>query len=237
MSDIGTIVWKEWRDSIFPGGKMEFFRPLVFIAFLGIIVPLIDRQEWLTLSTAMGLASVFFPYFYILNYIGDTFAGERERHTLETLLASRISDRAILWGKVISTVSYIWGMTVIASLLGLVVVNLAKGPGPLMFYTPVSGWLAVLIASMLACLLAASGGILVSLHSATTRQAQQTLLLGSLALFVVIYLVVRALPPQLFLGMSSPQMFLIAMLVMAILDAVLLGISMASFHRSRLILS
>jgi hypothetical protein len=106
-----------------------------------------------------------------------------------------------------------------------------------MFYTPVSGWLAVLIASMLACLLAASGGILVSLHSATIRQAQQTLLLGSLALFVVIYLVVRALPPQLFLGMSSSQMFLIAMLVMAVLDAILLGISMASYHRSRLILS
>lgn len=237
MSDIWTIIWKEWRDSIFPGGRMEYFRSLVFIAFLGVILPLIDRQGWLTLSTAMVFASVLFPYFYILNYIGDTFAGERERHTLETLLASRIPDRAILWGKVIATVSFIWGMTAIASLLGLVVVNLTKGSGPLMSYAPVSGWFAVLIASLLACLLAASGGTLVSLHSATTRQAQQTLLLGSLALFVVIYLVVRVLPPQLFLGMSSSETFLIAMLVMAILDAILLGISRVSFRRSRLILN
>jgi ABC-2 type transport system permease protein len=185
----------------------------------------------------MVLASILFPYYFILLYIGDTFAGERERHTLETLLASRISDRAILWGKVISTVCYIWGMALIASLLSMIVVNLALAQGLWMFYTPVSGWSAVLIFGLLACLLAASSGILVSLHSATVRQAQQILGLGSLALFVVIYFVVRALPPQLFLGMSSSQMFLIAMLVMAILDAVLLGISMASFHRSRLILS
>ncbi len=236
MSDIGTMVWKEWREVIFPKGKLTNISPLVFIAFLGIILPWINRQGWLTLSTAMVLASVLFPYFYILMYIGDSFAGERERHTLETLLASRISNRGILWGKLVATVGYIWGMTVIASLLGLVVVNLAKGPGPWRFYTPVSGWLAVLIASLLACLLAASGGILVSLHSPTTRQAQQTLLLGSVALFVVIYFVVRALPTQLFQGMSSSQMFMLFMLVVALLDVLLLGVSIASFRRSRLLL-
>ncbi|HTX92008.1 MAG TPA: ABC transporter permease [Anaerolineales bacterium] len=236
MSDLWTVVWKEWRDSIFPGGKIEYLRPLVFITFLGIVLPFVDRQGWLALSGAMVFASVFFPYFYILNYIGDAFAGERERHTLETLLASRISDRAILLGKVIATVSYIWGMTVLASLLGLVIVNLAKGPGPWAFYTPVSGWAAVLVAGMLACLLAASGGILVSLHSATTRQAQQTLLLGSLALFVVIFFTARALPSQWFRGMSPSQIFLVALLVMALLDALLLGIAMASFRRSRLLL-
>jgi ABC-2 type transport system permease protein len=237
MSDIWTIVWKEWRESIFPGGKLVSLGPLFFIALLGVVFPLIDRQGWLTLSTAMVLLSVFFPYYYILLYIGDAFAGERERHTLATLLASRISDRAILWGKVIATVSYIWGMAVIASLLSMVVVNLAIGQRPWMFYTPVSGWLAIIIFSLLACLLASSSGILVSLHSATVRQAQQILAIGSLALFVVIYLVVRALPPQLFLGMSSSQMFLSAMLVLAVLDAILLAISMAGFHRSRLILS
>ena len=106
-----------------------------------------------------------------------------------------------------------------------------------MFYTPGSSWLAILIASMLVSLLAASGGILVSLHSATVRQAAQTLGIGSVALFVVIYFLVRALPPQWFQGMSPSQIFLIAMLGMAILDAVLLGISLASFKRARLIMN
>jgi ABC-2 type transport system permease protein len=237
MSDIWTMVWKEWRDAIFPRGKLLSLGPLFFVVLLGVIFPLIDRQGWLTLSTAMVLLNVFFPYYYILLYIGDEFAGERERHTLATLLASRISDRAILWGKVIATVSYIWGMALIASLLSMVVVNLAKGQGPWMFYTPVSHWLGVLLLTLLACLLAASEGILVSMHSATVRQAQQILAIGSLALFVVVYLVVRALPSQLFLGMSSSQIFLIVVLVLAVLDAILLAASMVSFHRSRLISS
>ncbi len=237
MSDIWTMVWKELRDAVFPQGKLANLSSLFFIALLGVVFPVIDRQGWLTLSADMVLLNVLFPYYYILVYIGDSFAGERERHTLETLLASRLSDRAILWGKVIATVGYIWGMTVIASLLSMAVVNLVQGQWPWMFFTPVSGWLAVLIASALACLLAAGSGILVSLHSTTVRQAQQALLLGSLALFVVIYLVVRALPPQLFQGISASQLFLLGMLVVAVLDAILLWISMASFHRSHLILS
>jgi ABC-2 type transport system permease protein len=235
MSDIWTIVWKEWRDAIFPGGKMESLRPLIFIALLGVFWPMITGQNWLEVSTAMVLLSIWFPFFFILNYIGDAFAGERERHTLETLLASRISDRAILWGKVIATVGYIWGMSLIASLLGVVVVNLSKGQGPWVFYAPVSGWLGVLIFTLLACLLSASGGILVSLHSATVRQAQQTLLLSSLVLSVAIYLLIRILPLQAILAMNASQIFLIAMLVLAVLDAILLAIAMASFHRSRLI--
>lgn len=237
MSDIWTIVWKEWRDGLFPGGKMESLRPLIFIALLGILWPLISGRSWLTLSTFMVLMSVWFPFFFILNYIGDAFAGERERHTLETLLASRISDQAILLGKLIATVSYIWGMALIASLLGMVVLNLSKGQGPWMFYTPFSHWLGVLFFTLLACLLSASGGILVSLHSATVRQAQQTLLLSSLVLSMAIYFIVRTVPPQVFTAMSYSQIVLIAVLVLTVIDAILLAISMASFHRSRLILS
>jgi ABC-type Na+ efflux pump permease subunit len=41
MSDIWTMVWKEWRDSLFPGGKLESIRPMIFIVLLGIIWPLI----------------------------------------------------------------------------------------------------------------------------------------------------------------------------------------------------
>jgi ABC-2 type transport system permease protein len=235
MSDTWTIVWKEWRDVIFPGGKVESLRPVIFIALLGILWPLIYGLSWLRLSTVMVFLSVYVPFFFILNYIGDAFAGERERHTLETLLASRISDQAILWGKVIATVGYIWGMSLIASFLGLVVVNLAKAQSPWRFYTPTGEWLEVLILILLACLLSASGGILVSLHSATVRQAQQTLLLSSLVLGVAIFFVGRAVPLQLVQAMSISQIFLIAILVLAVIDAILLGISLASFHRSHLI--
>ena len=54
----------------------------------------------------------------IISFIGDAIAGERERHTLETLLASRMPDRAILLGKVIAIVLYAWGMGVLSLLPG-----------------------------------------------------------------------------------------------------------------------
>jgi ABC-2 type transport system permease protein len=237
MSDIWTIVWKEWRDSIFPAGKMDNLRPIIFIAILGILWPLINGLSWLKLSAEMVLLSIYFPFFFILNYIGDAIAGERERHTLETLLASRISDQAILWGKVIATVGYIWGIALVSSFLGVIVVNLSKGLSPWMFYSPVSQWLEVLILILLACLLSASGGVLVSLHSATVRQAQQTLLLSSLVLGLGIFLLGRALALQVVLAMCYSQILLIAMLILAVIDAILLAVSMASFHRSRLILN
>ena len=237
MSDIWTIVWKEWRDALVPRGKAEYIRPLIFIGLLGIIWPLITGQIWLTLSTATLSLTIIFPFFFILNYIGDAFAGERERHTLETMLASRISDQAILWGKVIATVGYVWLLALISSIVGFVIANLSKGQGPWMFYTPVSHWLVMLLFSLLACLLSASGGILISLHSATVRQAQQTVLLSSLGLFVVIYLIIRALPPQMILALSASQQILIALLVLTVIDVLLLTISLLSFRRSRLILS
>jgi ABC-2 type transport system permease protein len=237
MNDLWTIVWKEWRDALFPGGKLLSFRPIIFIVLLGVIYPLIDSKGWLTFSSVMILATVFFPYIFILNYIGDAFAGERERHTLETLLASRISDRAILWGKVIANVSSIWGMTIFATLLSVVVVNLAQGQRPWTFYSPVSGWFGVLILTLLTCILSAGGGILVSMHSPTIRQAQQTLLLGSVGLFILIYLAARSIPQSFFVGMSTTDLFLIVVLVLAIIDAILLAIAGISYHRSRLILN
>jgi ABC-2 type transport system permease protein len=202
-----------------------------------ILWPWITGLSWLTLSAAMFLLSIYLPFFFILNYIGDAFAGERERHTLETLLASRISDQAILWGKVIATVLYIWGLSIISSLVGAVIVNLTKGEGPWMFYSPVAQWLEVLTVIMLASLLSASGGILISLHSATVRQAQQTSLLSSLALGVVLYFVIRAVPRQMVAALNYSQFLLIAILVLAAIDAVLLAISIASFHRSHLIIN
>jgi ABC-2 type transport system permease protein len=95
----------------------------------------------------------------------------------------------------------------------------------------------VLVLSLLISLLAASGGVLVSLHSPTVRQAQQTLLLSTLGLGLVFYLVLRAVPADLLASLSTNQILFIILLVLAVLDVILVGIALASFKRSRLILS
>ena len=51
------------------------------------------------------------------------------------------------------------------------------------------------------------------------------------------WLALKAVPAQAISSLSTSQIWLIAMAVLAVLDAILLGVSLVSFQRSRLILS
>ena len=237
MNDIWTMIWKESKDSVLQGGWSALIRPLLLIGILGIVLPWRLGQQWLDLTPIVILLVLYIPFIVILTFVGDVIAGERERHTLETLLASRISDRAILLGKIIVTTGYAWSTALIGLLLGLVVANLSKGQGSWEFYTYVDLLLEALVLSLLVSLLGVSGGALISLHSATVRQAQQLLIVATLVLVVGGVLILKAVPAQAIASLSASQFLLIIMAVIAVLDAILLGVSLASFRRSRLILS
>lgn len=237
MNDIWTMIWKETKDSIFQGGWSALIRPLLLIGMMGIVLPWRFGRQWLDLTPiVMGLV-LYVPFTVILSFVGDAIAGERERHTLETLLASRISDRAILLGKIIVTTGYAWSTALLGLLLGLVVANLSKGQGSWQFYTHGDLLLEALALSLLASVLGVSGGVLISLHSATVRQAQQLLIVATIVLVAGGVLTLKAVPAQTLSSLSASQLWLIVMAVLAILDAILLGISLVSFRRSRLILS
>ncbi len=95
----------------------------------------------------------------------------------------------------------------------------------------------MLILSLLTTLLAASGGVLISLRSATVRQAAQTMVLGELVLGLVVYGIARLVPASLTASLTTSQAVLILMGFLVVLDAILLAAALASFRRSRLILS
>ena len=114
-------------------GGRRLIRPLLLIGILGIVLPWRRRAAMAgTLPPASMLVVLYIPFLFIISFIGDAIAGERERHTLETLLASRMPDRAILLGKVIVTVGYAWGMALVGLLLGVVCgepVAMGRGAG------------------------------------------------------------------------------------------------------------
>lgn len=237
MNDIWTMMWKEAKDLLFQGGWRASIRPLLLIGILGVYLPLQFGLQWLALSPIEMYVILWIPFSVIISFIGDAIAGERERHTLETLLASRISDRAILLGKVIATVGYAWGMALGGLLLGLVLVNLFSGYGSWAFYHPLDVLLEALALSLLTCILGASAGVLISLRSATVRQAQQILSIGTLVLIFGGIFALQALPVNFVASLTYAQFLLLAMAVIAVLDAILLGVSLVSFRRSRLIVS
>ena len=236
MSDILTMVWKESKDVLFQGGWKSLVRPLFVIGIMGIYLPLQFGSQWVALTPLGMLLLLWIPFFVVISFIGDAIAGERERHTLETLLASRMPDRAILQGKIIATVLYAWGIGVLSLLLGLVLVDLLRTQGNWMFY-PLDLFVVALVLILLASVLATSAGVLVSLKVSTVRQAQQILSVGTIVFVFGVTFVVRALPANVVSSLTYPQFLLIAMAVLAVLDAILLGVSLVSFQRSRLILS
>ena len=110
--DIGTVMRKELKELLFQReqGRSSSIRLLIFIGIFGIVLPLQNGINSLTSPFSM-VFWLWIPYMLISGVTADTFAGERERHTLETLLASRLSDRSILFGKRSEVIGYGWGMT------------------------------------------------------------------------------------------------------------------------------
>ena len=237
LTDISTVIWKEWKE--FLGQRSTLLSMLFFLAVFAGLLPLQAGERWV--DSPLSVANlIFVPLFFVLTVIADSFAGERERHTLDTLLASRLTDRAILFGKLTAAVSYGWGLTMVALLLALVPAGLKAGR--VVAYPPAT-LLGAEFLSLFAIVLVSGGGILVSLRAATVRQAQQTLNVGLLAVGVVAIVGFALLPEawreslhEAVFAASTAQLLLAAGALLLAADVVLIALAVARFRRSRLVL-
>lgn len=241
-SDIITVIWKEIRELSLQrsGLRGGWAGLLILIAVFGILFPLQSGRDWLTTPTTI-LMWAWVPFILVNSVVADSFAGERERHTLETLLASRLSDRAILIGKICSAIAYGWGITLIGILVALLTINISFGAGNLLFFPLING-LAIFSLSFLVAWLAAGLGVLVSLRAASVRQAQQTLSLAFLFLFVPLLLLpmlpnsIQAMVTNALRGLDFQTIGIIAAIFLLVIDLILFIIAQRRFNRARLIL-
>jgi len=107
LVDIGNIMWKEWREFLSQCRhlKVEYLTTFCGVLLVGIIPALENGAAWMS-SPLVLVFSGWVPIFLVSAIIADSFAGERERHTLLPLLATPISDLAILLGKILAAVVY-----------------------------------------------------------------------------------------------------------------------------------
>ena len=181
MQDILTVMWKEVRGlSHVRGGRSRFLMTMISPVLLAVVLPLQAGRAWAEELMPSLLVSFAIPIILVGITIPDSFAGERERHTLGTLLASRLPDRAILFGKVLTAVSFSFGVSLIVLLMGLVVMDVGQWTGKLVLYTPTVALLNLALALLMSTLCAGTG-VLVSMRSHTAQEAAQRLM----AIFLV----------------------------------------------------
>ncbi|MGA2798825.1 MAG: ABC transporter permease [Thermoguttaceae bacterium] len=240
IADIRTMMWKELREIMIYGGGRGKAGLLIFVVGIGVFLPLQMGRDWIK-SPIMLFLGVWMPLALVISVVADSFAGERERHTLETLLASRLSDRAILCGKAGAAMAYGVGASWVILLLGLVTVNLAHGHGKPIFFSATMGFSTIGF-SLLNAGLATSAGILVSLRAATVRQAQQTLSIVLMAFLFGGIFSIQALPAEwkdslvkTFTAVGVERALAFMALILTVLDVGLFAWAMKRFRRSRLI--
>lgn len=231
-----TVLWKERKSLLrHKGSRTRFVLLLLSPVLLATFFAWQWGSGWMSQIPPLAL-SVIVPLILVSVLIPESFAGEREHHTLGTLLASCLPDRAILFGKMVLPVAVGWLATILFLLLSMVVVNLTNGEsGFLFFSTPIA--LGSLALSFLTSTLIAGAGVLVSQRAETVQQAAQVLITIFLAPFVVLQVVPLLFRDQIgsFVeAVDGPQLLMIVIATLAVLDAVVLLLAVIRFQRSRL---
>ena len=242
ITDIVTVAWKELREMLISGdprGRSKF-SVLIVIGVFGVLIPLQNGIDWVTSPISIAVWA-WMPFIWVSSIVADSFAGERERHTLESLLATRLSDRAILFGKLLAALVYGFVMTWTILLVSLVTINIAFRGGRLILF-PSEVMLGAFAFSVLISGLSASVGVLVSLRAGSVRQAQQWMSAGMLLIFLP-FMLVRYLPQEWSGAVESalvnagPLSIGIGLAVLLfIVEMILIAIAMRLFQRSKLIL-
>ncbi len=236
---------KEWRDiksTLFSYHNLQagIWPILLFCAAFGIYEPLRMGPDWMQSPIMVFSLSVLVPFVAIGFVSPYSFVGERKRGTLEPLLATPVSDQAILFGKIGTAVLYGWGISIISMFLGLF--SLFFTTGKFLLFPPGTA-IPTLLLSLFFSLLVASIGTSSSLYAKTLLEAQNTL---GMALFIPIVL------PAFFVGPFLPEtwkilivqvvaqsgttpLLLIFMVLLFMVDAASMLIALHRFHRKLLI--
>jgi len=236
LDDILSVIWKERRSQFrVRGSRMRFLMMLFSPLLLGTIFPITWGPDWLTQMPPLVVATIT-SVVLVAVMVPESIAGERERHTLETLLASRLPDLAILLGKLAVPVAVGWGAAILANLASLIVVNVAHGQGEFLFFSlPIA--LGSLALSLLMAILTASAGVFGSLKAGTAQEAAQILTFAIIIppmLLQIVFVVFREQMGQFLDTVDGAKLLRIVLAVLVLLSGAAFAAAVARFRRSRL---
>ena len=246
IADLKTVMWKERKALLRPqGSRWRLLFTLLTPVFITILLPL-QLGEFFVRGPFVLLLSYLVALIIVPVAIAESFAGERERHTLATLLASRLPDRAILVGKIAVPVVVAWLALGVSHAVALTIANIVHWNGGVQVHPPTI-LLGILGLGLLLPLIAAGLGIIISLRSATVQGAQQ-----ALTMLLLVPLIALQILGAVAFGIGRdrigslielleqanwPLILVLVLLALALLAAGLLVAATARFQRARLILA
>lgn len=197
---------------------------------------LAGMNAWQALVYVMSLY-FFAPFFLIIPLMAssviasDSFAGEKERKTIEAILATPISDSELLLGKML--VSFIPSMIVTAASFAIYTTvidafSFTIFDGRLLLPNPV--WLMLIFGVAPTIALAGIGlTVMISARVKGVREAQQ---ISSILLLPILMLVLGQISGAIFLG---PTVVAILIAAFVVVDLIVFYIGLRSFKREEIL--
>ena len=247
-AQILVIMRKEWEDSkstlfAYTNLLAGLWPIILFCAAFGVYEPLKVGLDWMQSPIMVLSISVLVP-FVVIGFISPyAFVGERERGTLEALLATPVSDQAILFGKIGMAVLYGWGVALVSLLLGAGSIALFLAHGKFLFYPP-DILIPTLLLSLFFSILVATIGTAASFYAKTFLEAQRNLVL---ALFIPMMLPAFWVGPfmpaawkgliiQIIPALEASHLSLILIVALLVVDGIFMVSALTRFHRKLLLL-
>lgn len=214
------------------GGSMleEFgaFSPSLLASLAG----LTDPQKVVVLALEYMFAPLFLvlPLMFASILAADSFAGEKERKTLEPLIYSPIADRDLLLAKMLSAWVPAVAIGLAAFVVYIVTANAASWPVMGRLFLPTWMWL-VLVAWVMpgAAAIGLGASVLVSARVSTFQEAYQV---GGIVVLPIVALVIAQATGVIYF---SVWLVVVLGVVLWAAAGVLLSIGGRSFRRSEMI--
>ena len=162
----------------------------------------------------------------------NSFAGEKERHTLEGVLYTPVSDTALVVGKVVGSVVPAVGVSWVCFAVYTILVNVLGNPLVGRWYFPTLNWWVLMLLVVPAVSVFVTGCVVwVSTRVSSYQSA------NSIAGFAVLPLILLVVGQATGVMLLGPALFAVLGLVLAALDVLMVRWMIATFDREKVVAS
>ena len=243
-----AMLWKEWlgiRSMFLPPNLFlsGVWTLVVLILAFGVYEPIKSGPDWILSPSMLFSSMILIPFCISGTLTPDSFAGERERHTLEPLLATPLSDQVLLYGKLVFPAILGWTAAMMALLAGIFAANnfsLSCNPFMSHFGTILFTGIGSVAFSIFITII----GVAASLHALNVMQAQLKLVTAIFPLLLIPAFLIGPFSPvqlgsfanQLLPSIGLNQLLLWTAAGTMMLNGILILITQVRFHRKELIM-